>query len=319
MNKPVSCCSLPSNPGAGKASSTTAIRQPVDTSHRFVDIPGGMTFVGTDSPYFSNDGEGPARPIRLAPYRIDPCAVTTAWFSEFVDATGYLTDAERYGASLVFRNFVRQGRPSRFVVGAEWWLYVEGADWAHPEGPDTSRTGREHHPVTHVSWNDATAFAQWIGGRLPTEAEWEHAARGGNPDAVFPWGSEEPDDNRFLPCNIWQGAFPQHDSAADGYSGTAPVDSFRPNPFGLYNMAGNVWEWCSDRFRIRSLKRNLRDLNARATAEGHRVLKGGSHLCHRSYCYRYRVAARIGVSPNTSAGHVGFRIVLDGANRRPHV
>ena len=113
-----------------------------------------------------------------------------------------------------------------FVVGAEWWLYVEGADWAHPEGPNTSRTGREHHPVTHVSWNDATAFAQWVGGRLPTEAEWEHAARGGDPNAIFPWGSEEPNDHHFLPCNIWQGAFPHHDSAADGYSGTAPVDFF---------------------------------------------------------------------------------------------
>jgi formylglycine-generating enzyme required for sulfatase activity len=165
--------------------------------------------------------------------------------------------------------------------------------------------------VTHVSWNDAAAFTAWAGGRLPTEAEWEHAARGGLASPRFPWGDAEPDD-RTIFCNIWQGRFPHHNTEADGFAGTAPVRAFEPNVYGLYNMSGNVWEWCSDPFRVRSLKSSAKAINDTAAAEKRKIAKGGSYLCHRSYCYRYRIAARIGTPPNTSAGHTGFRIVFDG-------
>ena len=163
----------------------------------------------------------------------------------------------------------------------------------------------------HVSWSDAAAFAAWAGGRLPTEAEWEHAAKGGDDGARFPWGAEEPTDTVAGLCNIWQGDFPHRNSVADGFAGTAPADAFRPNGFGLFNMCGNVWEWCADPFRVRSLSGAAKARNRAATAERERVMKGGSYLCHRSYCYRYRIAARSGRSPDTSAGHTGFRVAYD--------
>ena len=160
-----------------------------------------------------------------------------------------------------------------------------------------------------MSWHDAAAYAAWVGGRLPSEAEWEHAARGGRGDVLFPWGDDEPDDTDFMPCNIWQGRFPQTKSRADGYAATAPAESFASNDFGLYNMVGNVWEWTAEDFRIRSLKKRVRDRLQQM--EGYRLAKGGSFLCHRSYCFRYRIAARIGISPDSTAAHQGFRVVWD--------
>ena len=161
----------------------------------------------------------------------------------------------------------------------------------------------------HVTWNDATAFAAWVGGRLPTETEWEHAARGGLGDVRFPWGSEEPDDTSVFPCNIWQGAFPHHNRMGDGFLGTAPARSFAPNGFGLYNMVGNVWEWTSQPFRVSSVRSRVKRLHA--AKSGYKLAKGGSFLCHASYCYRYRIAARIGLSPDSSLSHQGFRLVYD--------
>jgi formylglycine-generating enzyme required for sulfatase activity len=194
---------------------------------------------------------------------------------------------------------------------ASWWIKVDGACWSRPEGPGSSISERLDHPVAHVSWNDAIAFATWAGGRLPNEVEWEHAAKGGKDTARFPWGNEEPDDENAGFCNIWQGTFPFVNTATDGFVGTAPVDSFRANEFGLFNMCGNVWEWCSEQFRVRSLAAAARDRNRNAIANRERTMKGGSFLCHRSYCYRYRIAARIGHSPDTSASNTGFRIAYD--------
>ncbi|MEM7567064.1 MAG: SUMF1/EgtB/PvdO family nonheme iron enzyme [Pseudomonadota bacterium] len=265
------------------------------------------------------DGEGPARRVPIAAFRIDPHAVTAGWFAAFVASTGYVTDAERYGWSLVFQADLPPdlaGADLPRVAATPWWVRVDGAMWALPFGPGSSTEGREDHPVVHVSWNDAAAFAAWAGGRLPTEAEWEAAARGGpagQRDMPYPWGEDEPSDDAAgaARCNIWQGRFPDVDLARDGWRGTAPVHAFAPNAIGLHQMVGNTWEWCADPFRVRSLRKDAKRRNAASRAGGDRLLKGGSHLCHRSYCHRYRIAARTGVQPDSSTGHTGFRIVAD--------
>ena len=249
------------------------------------------------------------RKVRIKPFRVAATAVTNAEFAEFVAATGHVTDAERFGWSFVFRTQVGEHlKASQAVVGAEWWRRIEGATWRDVDGPGTADTAWQgDHPVVHVSWHDASAYAAWVGGRLPTEAEWEHAARGGLGDVRFPWGDEEPDDAEFLPCNIWQGHFPRDNTGADGFAATAPARSFAPNGYGLYNMVGNVWEWTSEPFRIASLKREARVRQAQMT--GFKLSKGGSYLCHVSYCYRYRIAARTGSSPDSTMSHQGFRVV----------
>jgi formylglycine-generating enzyme required for sulfatase activity len=279
-------------------------------------LPGGRSHVGTDTPLLRADGEGPARPVRLAPFGIEAVAVSNARFAAFVAATGYRTEAERIGWSFVFRGFLPREAARRLPpsVDAPWWAGVEGACWSAPEGPGSSTEGRARHPVVHVSHADALAFAGWAGGRLPSEAEWEHAARGGGA-GPYPWGAAEPDDTGFLPCNIWQGRFPEHNLVRDGHAGTAPVDSFAPNGLGLFNMAGNVWEWCADPFRIRSAGRQAQARNAAAQAQRQRVIKGGSYLCHRSYCHRYRIAARLGMPPDSATGHLGFRLAHDPGGR----
>ena len=279
---------------------------------RLIWLKGGRFRLGVEKSPLPQDGESPTRLVMIRPFAIDPLAVSNAWFGEFVAATGYLTEAERLGWSLVFAPFLPAGTPAlASPEGPAWWRRVDGASWQHPEGPQSSLSGRLGHPVVQVSWHDAEAFARWVGGRLPTEAEWEFAAAGGRPGAVYPWGDQEPDDVAFLPCNIWQGEFPSSNTGADGYLSTAPADAFAANGYGLFNMAGNTWEWCADAFRVRSLARAAKDRNQRARAGKERVLKGGSYLCHRSYCHRYRIAARTGASADTSTGHVGFRLVFD--------
>lgn len=274
-------------------------------------IPGGRAEVGSDRPLLPQDGEGPRRFVQLKPFRLGETAVTNAEFAGFIAATGHVTDAERFGWSYVFHLFVPEGREMGSASGSSWWRGVEGARWDQPEGPGSDLSGRDDHPAIHISWNDANAFAQWAGGRLPTEAEWEHAARGGLAGTTYPWGDTEPDDDTNLPCNIWQGDFPRNNTAADGFVGTAPVRSFAANGYGLFNMSGNCWEWTADPFRIRSLKREAKVRNERAAAQAERVLKGGSYLCHQSYCHRYRIAARIGNTPDTTTGHAGFRMAFD--------
>ncbi|HLJ06194.1 MAG TPA: formylglycine-generating enzyme family protein [Acetobacteraceae bacterium] len=275
---------------------------------RLVRVPGGRFTTGTDRPVFSQDGESHRRTVEQKPFLIDPCAVTNAWFEEFVVATGYRTEAERIGWSAVF---CPDGPGAGRGDAPTWWGRVDGADWRSPNGPGSAAFPQ--HPVVQVSWVDASAFATWAGGRLPTEVEWECAAAGGLRNPRYPWGEAEPDDSEFLPCNIWQGTFPSRNTAADGFIGTAPVDAFAANGFGLFNMVGNTWEWCADGFRVRSLARGTAERNAAARRQEMRVLKGGSYLCHRSYCHRYRIAARSGASPDSATPHVGFRIVFDTA------
>lgn len=276
-----------------------------------VALEGGRFLMGTNDRILPQDGEHPARPVTVRPFAMDASAVTVARFARFVAETGHVTEAEGFGWSYVFAALLEAPEAHRALPGLAWWRGVDGAWWKHPEGPASSVEGRADHPVTHVSWNDAVAFASWAGGRLPTEAEWEYAASGGISGARFPWGDQEPDDTSFQPCNIWQGQFPDHNTQADGFPGTAPAASFAPNRFGLYNMVGNTWEWTADVFRVRSVAKAARQANAAARGAGTRVIKGGSYLCHRSYCYRYRIAARSGSPPDSSTGHMGFRLCYD--------
>ena len=308
---PDSCCPPPAEKtgGAAQASHASSAQRPAP-GHA-VQIPGGRAFVGTDRRELADDGEGPARRVRVNPFLIGATTVTNAEFAAFADATGHVSEAERWGWSFVFWADVPDSvGATEGVVGSEWWRRVDGANWREIHGPGTADAWHPDHPAVHMSWHDAAAYAAWAGGRLPTEAEWEHAARGGLGDVRFPWGDEEPDDEGFLPCNIWQGRFPQHNTARDGHASTAPAASFAPNAYGLYNMVGNVWEWTADDFRIRSLKRQVKE--RLKSMQGFKLAKGGSFLCHRSYCYRYRIAARSGISPDSTAAHQGFRVAWDG-------
>lgn len=275
-------------------------------------LPGGEFVMGHDGPDgYPSDGEGPAHVVRLAPFRLDGTTVSNARFAAFVRATGHRTVAETTGWSFVFAGLLPDDfPPTRGVAAAPWWRQVEGADWAHPEGPASDVADRLVHPVVHVGWADAAAFAAWSGGRLPTEAEWEYAARGGLAGAHYPWGAErEPGGEHRM--NVWQGEFPRRNTRADGYAGTAPVTAFPPNGFGLSNMTGNVWEWCADWFSPRTYATAGRE-DPRGPALGaQRVLRGGSYLCHASYCFRYRVDARSASTPDSTTGNVGFRCAAD--------
>ena len=276
---------------------------------------GGRFTMGTETVHgFPADGEGPVREVLLDSFYIDTYPVTVGRFAEFVRAAGYKTEAERFGWSFVFRNQVPRERYRELVddtvAGHEWWCKVYGADWRHPEGPDSTAADRSDHPVTHVSHADALAYCRWAGKRLPTEAEWECAARGGLEQRTYPWGEELEPDGKHL-CNIWQGRFPYHDTAEDGYDGPCPVDAFPPNGFGLYSMTGNVWEWCADWFHP-SYHVTATKTNPVGPPSGNaRVMRGGSFLCHASYCNRYRVAARTSNTPDSSTSNLGFRCVRD--------
>jgi len=255
------------------------------------------------------DGEGPVHAVELTPFSIDTVAVSIARFEEFVEATGFVTEAEHFGWSFVFGGFLPDDFPdTRGVADAPWWRQVYGANWRHPAGPASDITDIADHPVTHVSWNDAKAFCAWSGTRLPTEAEWEYSARGGRASSVFPWGDElEPGGEHRM--NVFQGTFPAENTMDDGYAGPSPVDSFPPNGFGLYNVTGNVWEWCADWFDPGYYAHSGSRDPIGPSAGTHRVMRGGSYLCHASYCRRYRVAARSANTPDSSTGNLGFRVV----------
>jgi formylglycine-generating enzyme len=268
--------------------------------------------------------ERPVRRVEVNGFWIDECPVTAAEFRRFVRETKYVTVAEQslepvaypeadpdrlVPASLVFR---KTTGPVSLDDFRSWWDYVPGASWKRPRGPGTTINGRDRHPVTHVAYEDAEAYAAWTGKELPTEAEWEYAARGGLEGAVFSWGDEHFPDGKAM-ANTWQGEFPWQNLKLDGFEGTSPVGTFPPNGYGLYDMCGNVWEWTCTEFATPRPQTapccTLDDENQRAPFTS-RVIKGGSHLCAPNYCLRYRPAARQPQTVDTSSSHIGFRCVI---------
>lgn len=305
------CCSLSGSPLPGarwRRDNPVAIQQGAGEGLRLKVIQGGSFQMGTDTPLYPQDGEGPPRSVTITEFHLSPGPVTNREFARFVEMTGYRTDAERIGWSFVFEG---SGPPPEAVAGrssgAPWWLGVEGAAWSAPEGPGSSIGGRGDHPVVHVSWWDAVAYSEWVGGRLPTEAEWEYAAKGGA-RGIYPWGDELVPEGRYM-CNTWQGAFPQADTGLDGYRGTSPVGAYPPNQFDLWDMIGNVWEWCADWYSAVTPPSGV-DPKGPANGAG-KVTKGGSFLCHESYCARYRPVARTSNTPDSSTSHMGFRVAAD--------
>lgn len=309
-------------------------------------VEAGVFTMGSDGPE-AWPAERPPHRVALDGFWIDRTEVTNRQFAVFVEATDYVSVAERSvsweqlqrqlppGTPRPHEDFLEPGSmvftPPEHAVPLDdisaWWAWVPGADWRHPEGPQSDLDGRWDHPVVHVAWLDAAAYAEWAGKRLPTEAEWELAARGGLEAQVFAWGAT-PASDAAPRVNIWQGEFPHRNTAADGFERTAPVGSFEPNGFGLHDMAGNVWEWCSDWYRAdhHVIQAGGADQSERAATpvspthcwnpnspyEQQRVIKGGSFLCHASYCSSYRPSARLGTAFDTGMSHLGFRCVWDG-------
>jgi formylglycine-generating enzyme required for sulfatase activity len=326
---------------------TYAVVSLINASHPsppgMVWIPGGEFTMGTDSDLGKLD-EKPAHRVRVDGFWMDETDVTNAQFREFVEATGYVTTAEK---PLDPDEILRESppgtpRPTKLDPGSmvfvptsgpvpligpqahrAWWKWTRGADWRHPEGPDSSIDGMDDHPVVHVSWFDAVAYAEWAGNRLPTEAEWEFAARGGLDAKPYVWGDDRPTETNIR-ANIWQGDFPYRNTAADGFERTSPVKTFPPNGYGLYDMAGNVWQWCSDWYQVDLYRERAgqgvivnpkgpaKSFDPRQPYTPQRAQKGGSFLCCDSYCTRYRPSARHGCPPDTGMSHVGFRCVKDG-------
>ena len=308
------CC--PSTPQESSSFTPTSFEPaPVAVKPAYAHIPAGSGLLGTSRPYIRADGEGPLRKGQVTAFDMSLGAITNAEFAAFVADTGYITEAEHLGWSFVFWSQVPEcvGQ-TQAVPGSPWWRRVDGASWKSIAGPQCSVVNElPDHPVIHVSWQDAQAYCSWVGGRLPTELEWEHAARGGLGDVRFPWGDVEPDDEKTTLCNIWQGQFPHTNTRTDGYKTTTPSLSFEPNGYGLFNMVGNVWDWLADPFRVPAQGR-ARSRPSEQT-QFVKLAKGGSFLCHKSYCYRYRIAARIGNSMDSATTHMSFRVVWDKPNR----
>ena len=293
-----------------------ARRRGVGTQPRWRTVPAGAFVMGSDrGEGYHEDGEGPARRVDVSAVELSWSPLTVAQFAAFVAATGYVTVAERAGWSYVFAGHVDEGAAvlPGLVAGAPWWRPVAGATWWAPGGIRPA-VDRLDHPVVHLAWADAVAVAGWYDARLPTEAEWEKAARGGLEQARYPWG-EELTPGGVHQANIWQGSFPERDEAEDGYAGTSPVGQYPPNGHGLVDVAGNVWEWCADWFspRWHVTARPATRIDPVGPSSGRdRVVRGGSHLCHASYCHRYRVAARSHEEPGSTTSHLGVRLA-----RRP--
>jgi sulfatase modifying factor 1 len=311
--------------------------QPPVAVAAMIDLPGGTFLMGSAEFY---PEEAPVREVTVSAFAVDPYPVTVAQFAEFVDDTGYVTVAERPLDPAAYPGadpellvpgsvlFVPTGGPVSLEDSRQWWAYAPGTNWRHPWGPESDNAGRETHPVTHVAFEDAAAYAEWAGKALPTEAEWEYAARGGLPGTRFAWGDEERPGGE-LQANHWQGDFPWRNAGAAGWRGTTPVGAFPPNGFGLLDATGNVWEWTTDFFAPQGAGADAvrssccgPPLDPRVTtpdasfepgyagaAIPRRVIKGGSHLCAPSYCLRYRPASRQPEAVDTSTSHIGFRCI----------
>jgi sulfatase modifying factor 1 len=296
-------------------------------------IPGGTFRMGSDEHY---PEEAPAHPVTVDGFWIDRHPVTNRQFTEFVRATGHVTTAEQpvdpaaypdanprmlVPASVVFRS---PGHPVDLRDPRNWWTYTHGAQWRRPQGPGSSIKKRPDHPVVHVTWGDVQAFAAWVGKQLPSEAEWEVAARGGLDGATYAWGEDFTPDGQWM-ANTWQGEFPVHNNREDGYEGTSPVERFPPNGYGLLDMIGNVWEWTADWYQAHSETSHAccTISNPRGGQEDRswdrsrpqlriprKVMKGGSHLCAPNYCRRYRPAARMPQEADSGTSHLGFRCIV---------
>lgn len=288
----------------------------LDIAKALILVAGSAFSMGTDDEDgFRDDGEGPIRTVTVDSFLVAPTTVTNSQFADFVRATHYVTEAERAGSSFVFHKQIpaHPARPiQRRATGLPWWFAVGDACWQRPEGPGSHIFDRMDHPVVHVSWHDAKAYCEWAGCRLPTEAEWEFAARGGLAGKKYPWGDALQPEGRPH-CNIWRGDFP--DSVEPGwFPTTMPARSFEPNGYGLYNVSGNVWEWCEDWFSpAYHSSTDARNPIYRHDT-GRRAMRGGSFLCHESYCNRYRVAARNSNTPSSSSSNCGFRIAADSVS-----
>ena len=303
------CCS-PRRGTSDTSPRTTACPTATVRPHGMVQIPGGTFRMGNprDDGYEA-DGEGPVHNVTIDPFWMDATAVTNARFAEFINETGYITEAETFGWSFVFSGLLaKKYQGNQRPVAAPWWRHVIGADWRHPEGPESNIARRQDHPVVHVSWTDAQAFCTWSGTRLPSEAEWEFAARGGREGDRFPWGNDLIPDGKHR-MNVWQGTFPEKNTRADGHLGTAPVATYKPNGSGLFCMTGNVWEWCADWFSPETYMRGDVENPTGPEIGDAKVMRGGSYLCHASYCNRYRVDSRSSNTPDSSTGNLGFRTV----------
>ncbi|MEM6430366.1 MAG: formylglycine-generating enzyme family protein, partial [Deinococcota bacterium] len=284
MSTPKSCCQparVGSEPKPHHAEDVTSARNATSTQQaqevtftpELVHISGGDFLMGSTDPSFPDDHEGPVRQVEVDSFWISPFSVTNADFQQFITATDYVTEAERFGWSYVFYMFLPTGHPpTQALQGLEWWRQVYGATWDHPEGPTSTIHDRLDHPAVHISWNDANAFCEWAGVRLLTEVEWEYAARGGLEQKRYPWGDRLV-PNKQHKCNIWQGTFPSKNTCKDGYVGTAPVTSYDANGYGLYNMSGNVWEWCQDLWDTSEIPVQHLSFHRQ------HVVKGGSYLC----------------------------------------
>lgn len=280
-----------------------------------IELEGGSFKMGTNSSEgFEDDLEGPEVQVKLNPFAISKYTVTNSQFQEFFLDTGYITDAEKYGSSFVFHFLLNDEQKDRAkkAAGTDRWYEVPEASWRKPEGIGSSIKDRMDHPVVHISWNDANYFAKWANLRLPTEAEWEFAARANTMDQNFPWGKDLYQDNKFH-ANTYQGNFPQTINDDDGYIGTAPVTAYEPNDFGLYQVCGNVYEWCLNPGRI-SLKifkeKSTKDFIEEASwpSDELKSMKGGSFLCSPDYCKRYRIPSRNSNTANSSSNNLGFRL-----------
>ncbi len=319
---------------------TFSVKTVAGSTKGMVKIPAGEFMMGASDDEGRPD-EYPQHKVKLGAFWMDETEVTNAQFSKFVEATGYVTTAEKkpdweelkkqlpegtpkpdesllVAASLVFSN---PGHPVPLNNASQWWSWKQGASWKNPQGPNSSIEGKDNYPVVQISWDDAMAYCKWADKRLPTEAEWEWAARGGLIDDKYPWGNEDVESKKPK-GNTWQGNFPDHNTNWDKFYGAAPVKSFAPNGYGLHDMAGNVWEWCSDWYRndfYQQVKNEL-SINPNGPANSYdpmeptipkKVVRGGSFLCNASYCKGYRATSRMKISPDTGLEHTGFRCVMD--------